>query len=381
METISVMPMHAIRIPPGFESLESGQTHFDAFQAFLSGGTLRAMGAEVLVTVVDTDVLVRDLKYTLRHGKLTYFPLAARTGLLRFFASRSIRGEMARKIQELAPVMGWDPAAAYSVWETQYAPWVRFLDVSNLPPATPEVARTYDLDPTDGPTAQVATLLSPDFVFSCNHHHLPGYDLVGDDWVTVSRACQNKHARDMAFIRGVSCGSVVCGLSWAGAQQLVRRVGTIDRRILLGLTVAAGIALAHPKTRAWLVRCGQSLSIATDELASNALPRLHERWTALEAASTEGAAIIERRRRAARPQRKLRDYATAALARATAPMTVGELAAAIRARGYRAKGAGTVAYLDRVLRTFPQLFEDSHSARWVLATSTGASGPAASPTN
>lgn len=360
------MAIDTIHIPAEFDSLEDGRTLLYGFQSLLPQ-VLRALHIDPLVGVTDTDLLLRDLKYTVRRRKLTNMMLAARTGLLRLFATTVVRDEMEEKIGLLATVMQWDPTLAREVWETLYAPWINFIDVFGLPPAASEVIETYVLDPKDGPTAQLATLLDPDFVFSCDHHHLGGYDVVGEDWVAVTVACRNKFVRDLVFMEIVTGGTLVCGISEALVRQAVHTIVGLDKRILLGLTIGAGLAVAHPVTREWLCRRGHRLWGRTTQVTRTILPPIMANWMAMENTSARAARVLEARRRPSSHPRRIRDYATAILARSAGSLKLGELLHQIKARGYRRKGIGTGDYLARVLRSSPQIFQQDPHGNWSLA--------------
>src|SRR5258708_6209846 len=158
--------------PSRLAKLEPGHTLLGQLQAIAP--TLPYMtGITPAVGVLDTDLVLQDLKYALSHNTHTALMIAARTGLLRLFAAMPVWYEVLRHIDDRAEALRWDPHQARDVWLRCYAPWIYFIDAAKLPLTHPFVLESAKRDPTDVQTAQLVIALTPDMFLSCNRRHFP----------------------------------------------------------------------------------------------------------------------------------------------------------------------------------------------------------------
>lgn len=358
-----------VQIRPGFESVPHGQTALDTIGNLVPGARHDFFPFKRYVGVADTTILLRDLKYTVKKGKLTNLMHSARGGSLYLYATHTVRQEILEKISTLASVMGWEPALASTIWHEHYEPWIRFLDTRKMPPATPEVAATFHLDPDDGPTAQLASLINPDFIFSDNYAHLMGYELLGDDWVCVAVACREMSEYQLVLVQTSSAAALVCGATFLAIEQFVDVISGLDKRWLMALGCIIAFVLLLPASRRWITQGGPRLLTRTVNAAKAVGAPMHNILITKYTAATAASHLLEGKRRLPHQPRQLRDFVTAALARATAPMSVDELLAKVTGEGYQPRGAGSSRYLEsRVLRAYPQLFREITYGRWQLAT-------------
>ncbi len=372
------MSRHLVRVRPAFEPLRDGITYVDLIGSIVPY-VLTTSTARIFVGVADTNVLLLDLAYAARTGNATNFMHAVRSGFLRVYASETVRLEVPEKIDTLADTRRWDPAIMRSVWNTSVEPWLWFMDPSGLPPASPGVAATYQLDPDDGETAQLIEMLNPEFVFSRDYRHLPSYRLVGDGWNPIAEACRLKSEHDLVFTGGVFAAAATTATMWAGARETARLIGQIDGRILAGAGVAAAIALCFPKGRAWLLQRGSEFLSRARDTVGAVTPMLFAHYFAMYERSVQAEAFLEHERRRLHRPRRLRDFATATLARATRPLTLGEISASVAAFGYRPRGSASARYLQNVLQDHPRLFRQLSAGRWWLAANRPCGSPLMAP--
>ena len=122
---------------------------------------LDLLGIKVEACILDTNRLLNELKFLLKKEHQPSLLLAAKLGGVKIFAAVSVRDEMPRKIGELMARWHVDPAVARSTWETQFAPWIHFVDLSELPPLSEKVEILQSRDATDVQTGQLIELLHP----------------------------------------------------------------------------------------------------------------------------------------------------------------------------------------------------------------------------
>ncbi len=242
--------------PTRLAQLEPGQTLLGQLQA-IAPTLLQTLGITPAVAVLDTDLLLRDLKYTLRHNIHTALMLAARTGLLRLYAALPVWYEVIRHIDD-RDALGWDPAQALDIWRRCYAPWIYFIDATQLPVTNPLVFESSRRHPKDVQTAQLVIALTPDMFLSCNQKHFPGLKPVGEQWLSVSLAYRDKFVRDISSMETTLMWSVGCNISFRTVQGIVDGIAHMDRRFLIGtaicLALVAVFAAAHRPTREAIVR-------------------------------------------------------------------------------------------------------------------------------
>lgn len=78
----------------------------------------------IVVGVVDTNILINDLKYSLQVKSLTSLMEAVRIGTLKLFASTTVRDEVWEKLgdETVTRKLKIDPVEARQRWEQVYLP-------------------------------------------------------------------------------------------------------------------------------------------------------------------------------------------------------------------------------------------------------------------
>jgi hypothetical protein len=367
-----------VAVPAGLRSFDDGATARDSL-CVVAPSVLAATAAKPFVAVLDADLAIRDLSRMVRYRELSGLARAARTGFLRVFATTAIRDTVLRKIDTLAPQFRWDPSDAHAVWADEYAPWVRFIDVSGLKATDRRVREVYSLDTEDGPTAQLVRLITPDVFLSCNYHHFPQYGTVaefhGENWSIVTVAYRVKSTWDAVFTGTVYGGAVTYSVSASAIRDLASMVARMDRRILLAMGLGAGIlavvALLHPTSRRWLLARSEQMYGVANEMVQMFSP-LVDQWVQLQVASAEATRVIAAAQCRLEKPRRLVDCVGTVLARADAPLSPAALGSAVAKWGYERSRAKADRYLLRVLRTNHQLFREDQRGRWTLSGSVGA---------
>jgi len=234
---------------------------------------------------------------------------------------------------------------------------------------------TFSLDANDGATAQLATVVSADLVFSANTHHFPSFGVVGNHYAYVAIACRHTSEYRVILVGFNGMTMLSCGLARAALQPAVDALSRVDKRVFVGLGIAAGVALLWPPSRKWLFDHGRRLVTQASDRALNVVGPFFDFVSKSHSTAVAATQILEEKRRPLDRPRRLRDFAAAALARSVRPLTVEQLDATVAVTGYRARGIGSARYLESVLRAFPQLFCEVEYGYWDLAGS-GGSGPA-----
>ncbi len=184
-----------------------------------------------LVGVIDTNILLNDLKHSLRVQPLTALMEAARIGALKLFASTSVRDEVWEKlgIEKITRKLKIDPVEARQRWEQDYLPWITFLDPTGLPLLSSRVKDLLKQDPDDVQTGQLIEMLQPDVVFCYNTKHFGAFDVLAERWIHVAVAYRDVSRRE-GVVTGVAMtstlavkGTLACcfgaGARWSGTHR------------------------------------------------------------------------------------------------------------------------------------------------------------------
>lgn len=128
-----------------------------------------SIGIQTSVSVLDTNIVLNDLRSALKSERPTALQIAAHLGAVRCFAATRVRDEVEEKIDTLAPAWQWDPLQARDVWRRDYQ-FIRFIDPEGIPLRSRRVAELMARDPDDVPTAQLIELIKPDVNFPLDRH-------------------------------------------------------------------------------------------------------------------------------------------------------------------------------------------------------------------
>jgi hypothetical protein len=276
--------------------------------------------------VVDADVLIRNVEYTIRKGWAGALlgrasgGYSLSTGVV-LFAAAPAGGEAIRHLPEVAERQGVDLQTVQATWNSLIVPNVRFVKLRDDAASDPRIEGVH---PKDVPTAVLAALLAPAVLATDNRKHFRSFGLpdeIKTDAVAIDLYAVGRYGT------GVNSATLVPRLSGAmaveGAKKVSAKLGN-DMTALLGLVILGGLVLFLLSER------GRSFHAKIGKAAQEYGPPLME-WMAESIAASErvGEFAIER---VGEPD------ALAALARHLAVgqtmMSTVELAGELRRRGY-----------------------------------------------
>jgi hypothetical protein len=330
---------------------------------------LEAVGVCVITSVLDTDIIIRDLSRYIQTGKATSLMMAARFGSVKFFASTSVQAEVPLHINRVTDRRGIDPDEARRIWREEYEPLITFLDPGDMVALSPRASMVDQLDAKDTATGQLIDLIQAQVALS-DDHHLIAYTPVRHEWTQVAVAFRDIGKRDSSYVAVYTGGGVTIWVGMGAIQALIALLRRVDRRILLGLGVAtlviAGFLMIFPGTRRWLIekietaRQG-SLGRVGDSLISmvGALARMDEQ-------AKEARAFINDRQVAHDPPRRVSEYMVEILSHTHAGCTPEEISRRMIEQDYKPKGEHPERYVAKVLRENPKRFERLPTGLWIL---------------
>jgi len=333
---------------------------------------LEQFGITVEVCVLDTNRLLNELQYFLRKQRQPSLLLGAKLGGVKLFAAVSVRDEMLRKIRALTSRWPVDLDAVLQAWETQFAPWIHFVDPAQIALRTKQVKTLRDRDVTDVPTGQLIELVDPAAVLSSDRD-LEAFGTIAMDTAILTCAYYDKGKREVIVIHLNVAAFLMLQVLVSVLSPLISWLRGVDKRILLSalllLTAGFGAALLYAPSRKWLLehyqtigsRIGPALLDLCDGLQLAAADYEHIRQEAREATHT-----IEQFRRKSEQPRTARDYAGKVLAAAPEPLHITELFQRMQEDGYAPKGTHPEHYVHRVLRAYPGIFGLDEYQRWYI---------------
>jgi hypothetical protein len=364
------------------EILPKGQTVFRLAHSIFGEEYDRLVAthrkARVTVVVIDTNILINDVKHSLLKAPLTSLMEAARIGALRLFASTTVRDEVWEKLgdETIVRKLKIDSVEARQRWMQSYLPWITFLDPGDLPLLSARVELLQTKDPDDVPTGQIIELLRPDVVLCYNTKHLGHFDIIAEGWVRVAVDYRDISRREGIVVGVEFVGTVSVQTAFGVAELSISALAKIDKNVwqILGLIalVTIGIALVHPPTRRWFQTKGASAVSAVKRAAESVgegIASVAETVaTAEEAARKAKQTLALRPERAITSPRRVLEYAAWVLARTSGPLSAEEIMRRMRDAGYQTTSEHPEPYLKKILHSHPGLFhgEDSH---WSLGYS------------
>lgn len=359
------------------DALQPGQT-FLGLTVHVLGESYRTSLASqhrIRVGVIDTDILLSDVRHSLQTGYYTSLIEAARMGTLRVFASTTVRDEVWEKLgnEELMKKLGMDSSLALRRWQQVYLPRITFLDPTGLPLLSKRVRKLQDKDRDDVPTGQIIELLQPDVAFCFNTRHLGAFEVTARGWVWVAVAYRDL-SRQQGLIVSIHCGSGLAlqGMmaTASGAYSLALKV---DQKVWLGLLLAllgiCSFVLVHPPSRRWLLEHKEDLARA----AQSGIRRLGEglapvmsHMAAIEQKGREAEErLAQGRHRTITRPRSIVQVSAMVLARSLRPLRVDEIIQQMEHDGYRATMEDPERSFREVLGAQSRLFVEEEG-RWSL---------------
>lgn len=330
---------------------------------------LVACGVHPLVCVLDTNILLRDLARAVNKQEKTGLIRAAQTGLVRLYASTTVRDETVEKIALKHHQMHLgDPDGALAIWNQLYAPLLAFLDPQDLRVASKAAAALHLRDRDDVPTAHIVELIHPDIIFS-EDQDLQAFETVAKGiWTQVAAALRD-HAEGGMVNIGISVGGgIVIQVGIAAVSQFFRWLCHINHGVLLALAVSLGVALIIPQSRQFLRRQGLALlTLFANEQVWVAIKAMNEFLLEHQQRREESGQFLAQHKRITHPRTAL-EYLCMVLARTPVPLQVRRIVEHMKALGYVPRGAHPEVYVRKLLNTYPLLFEKTSARQWRLVS-------------
>ena len=333
---------------------------------------LDLLDIKVEVCVLDTNRLLNELKFFLRKRREPSLLLGAKLGGVKIFASVSVRDEMPRKIGEL--MAGWNvnTTDALSTWEAQFAPWIHFVDPSELPPLSEKVEALQGRDATDVQTGQLIELLSPNAVLSSDRD-LAAFGTIARDTAILTCAYYDKGKKQVIVVHLNIAAFLTLRVLVAVLSPLLSWLGRVDKHILLNIlllfTAILGATMLYTPARRWLVERYQKMASCIKrillDLCDGLQPALDD-YHLISQEAREATLTIEQLQRKSDEPKTVREYASKVLAAAPGLLSIAEISRLMQEDGYEPKGAHPETYLSRVLRAHPGIFEKDDYKRWYI---------------
>jgi hypothetical protein len=333
---------------------------------------LGLLGIHYASCVVDTNVLLRDISWTLKKRRASSLILAARVGTLRLYASTQVRTEVPKKIRARATSFKMDPEAAYHLWKTTYRPLIRFLDPGEFSAQSKHLEELRHRDSDDLPTAQIIELLRPTVVLS-EDQDLAAFGSIVVPATQITSAYRDHAERDAQFVMLGLGGGLALRVSLGMLSLIIQLLLRLNRRGLIILGAAVALLFVIPPTRRALLRGIQALRARLQEAFQDA--RLDELFgnvvegiALMESETEEARAFLLEQERRVTPPKKVLEYLILVLSLTGETLSAQEITQRMIARGYEPRGQDPERYVRLLLRGHPQLFARQVDGRWSIAS-------------
>lgn len=368
-------PSRRVKTPLADLRSSPGVTMLGAFQELIGdapfSSLLTAAGIRIFSCVVDTNILVNEVRLAARTGTVPYMVELAHVGSLRLFASTRIRDEVPRVLVNMASQHGFEPADALRAWSL-ISPWITFLDSSGLPRSTRRIKRLALVDPDDIPTGQIVELLDPDLLLTADRAFAefgPSLRRVPAPMRTARIAYRDKRTRDILHtgmgIGGSIMLAVIGELISPIISALKKPVSRIPKHLLI--LILAGLAAAASQHVLHQRRIG-AIAEARHLPEPSFAAHLFRELGGVTQAGTKADRFLSSIERPHGQARSTVAHAARVLSRSPGPVGIDWLMIQMRTTGYRPRVHGRRA-VERRLRVHSQLFVRMRNGRWTLRTS------------
>lgn len=332
---------------------------------------LGAAGIRIYSCLIDTNVLVNDLRAAARTGTISNLMEAARIGSLRLFASTAVRDEVPRIVSEMARKGRFDPEPVLRVWRA-FAPWIFFLDPTGLQPVGSRVRRLVARDPQDVQSGQLIEVLDPDVVLSLDKD-LDEFDTVArrrGQLKAITVAYRDKSVKDALQLGLGLGGSLTLVIGWellSGITRvLIRSASRIPRPLLIiavsALTAYFLVGHRWRRDRLEPVRGSADIRIGSQPF----LYALLKEVTARVSVGMEAQRLLIGVERPKTPSRNAAQHAARILSRSVGQLSLARLAQAMAEDGYKPLRRPLVRSVHDRLRRYPRLFSSTPDGLWTL---------------
>jgi len=254
-----------------------------AFRSALLTGQPSHFARFVFPVILDTNVLLRDIRARLKYQKPTYLQQAAGFGTFRLFATEKVFEEVPTELPEFIRKYGFDVEMAQRMWINEYCPLIRFVETPDSH-SDPRVAKVDATDPDDTPSAILTVMLSPSLLLSDDRRSLGKAELATIEWFSMAEhAALRVTVGDTAFVSAEAFFEVSIASAWGLGKGFVALWRTRPEIAIILSLLAVIVAdrvqeserarqiLAQAGTKAGAMLSRVSSEIAASNLAINAL--------------------------------------------------------------------------------------------------------------
>lgn len=222
--------------------------------------------------IVDSTELFDEILQRVRQSREFRLIDAAHACRVRLFAAKHVASEVPAKILQHFSRRGATPEAGLHVWESEYLPYVHFVNTAGLQTESKDLQLLSQRDPSDLAQARLTTLLSPVLALSSDK------DLIDHGFALKSRwAVAHSTRLQLEAEAGFMTVALPGGLVWAGFESAFRSSGTLWGRpgkLLVSATALGSLWFtiraarkAKPATRAKLLDVVESVMCLLSDAA------------------------------------------------------------------------------------------------------------------
>ncbi|KLU59958.1 hypothetical protein CEB3_c33890 [Peptococcaceae bacterium CEB3] len=334
----------------------------------------------VTAVVVDSNILLGDLRRMLLTGKLTtLFKLAEAKRVVIFFPAESIH-EIEDHFSKMARESRTTVNEVREKWNHTYARLIRL--VPDLKPRVTAPLENDLRDPKDIPFLRLVSFMSHEW-FLTQDKDLLALGMGNENYVDLSLDLRGYHAGQSIMYTFSACETVITltGLVAISAfydairalYHLIKNLPNMVR--LLGVVIIIATFML-PKSREFIKGiCLTALPMRIKEVRDGLVPILLPIFDYLETGKTlklEGMEKLQKYHRSnpTTDPRTAKDYIFAVLSKSAVPLSVDQIAQRVKNEGYVTTNQGFAKYVPRILRsesTFSQV--DAH--KWILGVVCG----------
>lgn len=314
-----------------------------------------------LPVVVDADVLIRNVDYTLRRGKQGALLAGASSDYTVFsgvvlFATSRVLEEVERHLPDVARRRDVGYEAVVAVWNEIFLPRLRIVELSDGVISDPRVAAVSALHVNDAPTAALAVALAPCVLLTDNRKHFVPLGL--PDRPTDEIAI-DAHALSQ-YVTGMNSALLVSELTGSavieGSKKVISLIGK-DGAILVAL-ILFGAAIIY-----WRSEPGGRFRTGVRAVAQEVGPPLIE---AVERGMAAGEKVSAIAIESADDSRSAVSHLAQRLAVGQTMMSTTEVARELRTAGYSFSQPGPYQTQVRAWLLQNDCFFEIRRGNWTL---------------
>jgi len=331
----------------------------------------------VTTVVVDSNILLADLRYMLRTSKLsTLFKLAEAKRIVIFFPAESIH-EIENHFPKMAKESRTTIHEVREKWNHTYSRLIRL--VPDLKPRVPAPMENdlRNRDPKDIPFLRLASFLSPEW-FLTEDKDLLSLGVGNKNYIDISIDLRGYHAGESIMYTFFACGTVITltGVAVVNAlydaiRALYHLIKSLPNAVRIVCMVIIIAAYMWPKSRSLIKDiCLTVLPSRLKEFQNGLIPTLLPIFDYLEtgqALKLEGLEKLQEYQRniTTTDPRTAKDYILAVLSKSAVPLSADQIAQRVRQEGYVTTNQDFAKYVLKILKS-ESIFSQVDAHKWIL---------------